>query len=165
MDKTRAIPELSVDTLAVEKILCAIEIGDVVPYETLSGAIGRDVQHQARHILDSARQRCLRERQMVFAPVFGVGMKRLDDIGIISTGTSAVKRINNMARVGSRKLAAVANFDALPNDQKVKHNVTMSQLGVLAHMTKGSTAKKIEARIGDAPMPTAKFLASVIETL
>lgn len=161
----RAIPELSVDTQTIERLLWTIPTGETVSYGTLSEAIGRDVQHTARHILDSARSRVLRDRHMVFEPVMGIGLKRLDDIGIVGTGTSVVRRIFNLSRSGIRKLAAVADFDKLPNDQKLHHNLTMGQLGMLAHATKSSTMKKLEARTEDKPLPTAKFLDAMRETL
>jgi hypothetical protein len=166
-ENRRAVPELSVDTQTIERLLWEIPVGETVSYARLSEAIGRDVQHAARHILTSACDRVLREKQMVFAPVVGVGMKRLDDVGIVSTGSSTIQRIFNLSRRGLRRLAAVANFDALPNEQKVKHNLTMGQLGMLAHATKGATVKKLEQRAGNstAPLPTAKFLEAMKETL
>lgn len=166
MSEKRAVPELSVDTQTIERLLWEIAVGDTVPYATLSKAIGRDVQHSARHILQSACDRALKEKRMVFAPVVGVGMKRLDDVGIVSTGASTIRRIFNLSRRGLRRLAAVADFDALPNEQKVKHNLTMGQLGMLSHATKSTTVKKLEAKAGNGqPLPTAKFLDAMRETL
>jgi hypothetical protein len=165
--KTRAVPELSIDTQTIERLLWEIKVGETIAYATLSAAIGRDVQHHARHILRSACDRVLREKQMVFAAVVNVGMKRLDDLGIVSTGASTIRRIYNLSRRGQRTLAAVAAFDALPNDQKVRHNLTMGQLGMLTYATSGTTIKKLElkAGAGTEPLPTAKFLDAMRDTL
>lgn len=163
----RAIPELSVETQTLERLLWEVAVGDVIAYGTLSGAIARNVQHGARHLLQSACDRVLRERHMVFAAVMGVGLKRLDDVGIVSTGASTIRRIFNLSRRGIRRLAAVADYEALPNDQKLKHNLTMGQLGMLAYATTSATIKKLEARAEghDHPLPPAKLLEAMRETL
>lgn len=163
----RAIPELSIDTQTIERLLSEVGIGDVVSYAVLSEAIGRNVQNGARHILMSAETRLLREHQMVFAPVHGEGVKRLDDAGILGTGESTLRRVHNLSRRGARKLAAVKDFDALPNAQKVKHNLMIAQLGMLSHVTSGRTAKRLEEATSKAaqPMPTAKFLEAMKASL
>jgi len=163
----RAIPELSIDTQTVERLLAEAAVGEVVAYSTLSASVGRDVQNGARHILKSAQTRLLRDREMVFAPVWGQGMKRLDDAGIVGTGVSTLRRVHNLARRGGRTLAAVHDFEALPNDQKVKFNLMAAQLGMLTYVTSGRIAKKLEAAAGKsaAPMPTAKFLEAMKESL
>jgi hypothetical protein len=163
----KAVPDLSIDTQTVERLLADISVGDAVSYETLSSAIGRNVQGDARHILKSAQSRLLRERQMVFAPVWGKGMKRLDDVGIVGTGVHTLKRVHNLARRGARTLAAVQDFEALPNESKVQHNLMAAQLGMLSHVTSGRVAKKLEAqtRQSATPLPTAKLLEAMKASL
>lgn len=163
----KAIPELSIDTQTVERLLSEVVVGDVVSYLTLSKAIGRDVQTGARHILERARWRLLRERQMVFAPVWDQGMKRLDDIGIVGTGMTTLKRVHNLARRGARTLAAVQHFDALPREQQSKHNLMVAQLGMLSHVTARRVAKRLEEQTQQSatPLPMAKFLEAMKESL
>lgn len=164
---TKAIPELSIDTQTIERLLAVVAVGEMLSYDVMTEAIGRDVQNGARHILKSACLRLLRDQQMVFAPVWGQGIKRLDDIGIVGTGVSTLKRVHNLARRGARTLAAVQDFNALPNETKVKHNLMAAQLGMLSQITSGRLAKKLEAATSAAstPMPTMKLLEAIKSSL
>lgn len=139
----QTIPEVSIDTLALEQLLLTVAISDVIGYDRLSAAIGRDVQADARHLLRTARERVRRSQQMVFEPIVNVGLKRLDDVGIVGLGGVYRGRIRRLARRGTRKLVCVGDFAALPNELKVEHNVSMAQLGAVAHFTGESTTKKI----------------------
>lgn len=162
------IAEVSIDTQTLERELLKATIGDLIDYEHLSATIGRDITGKARHVLYSALYRVKRDRQMVFSPVRGVGMKRLDDIAIASSGDQSIARIRNTAKRGRHTLTCVQDFAALPEDVKRKHNIALSVLGVLGHITRTSTVKKIEARTGNTlhdSMPTAKFLEQLKDTL
>jgi hypothetical protein len=167
MTTKRAIPELSIDTQTVERILVVAAVGEVVPYGRLSEAIGRNVQNGARYVLKSACDRLLREQHMVFEAVRGDGVKRLDDAGVVGTGTQTLKKIHNAARRGARKLAAVQDFNALPNEKKVQHNLIVAQLGMLAHVTSGRVAKRLEeeTRKAPEPLPTARLLEAMKASL
>lgn len=163
----RAIPELSIDTQTLERLLKTCAIGDVVTYAALSDAIGRDVQNGARHILVSAERRVQRE-QMVFEPVRNVGVKRLDDAAIVGTTAGTMDRVRNLARRQRRKLECVQDFDALPNELKLKHNVAVSVFGILGHITSDRQVKKLESKMTaqqhDA-LPMAKFLDAMRDSL
>jgi hypothetical protein len=162
LTETRAIPELSVDTQTIERLLWDVPVGDVIDYTTLSAAIGRDVQHRARHILDSAVRRVLRDKQMVFAAVSGLGMKRLDDTGVLGVGTQAVAEIGRKSKRTVKKLAC-AKYEALTKDGQNQHNVLVSQLGMLAHVTSTSAQKRIAAKVDEAQakLPVAKMLEAM----
>lgn len=165
---TRAIAELSIDTQTLERELMLIAIGDVVTYGQLTRAIGRDVQNGASHLLASARHRVQRDHALCFEPVRGEGLKRLNDESIVGTVAAAFGRVRNIARRGSRRLACVQNFDALPNDLKVRHNVAASIFGVLGHVTKDSSVKKLEGGTANGKhdaLPVGKFLDAVKSNL
>lgn len=163
---TRAIPELSVDTQTIERLLWEVPVGDVISYVTLSSAIGRDVQRKARHILVSAVRRVLREKRMVFGAVNSVGLKRLSDVGVLGVGAQAVAEIGRKSRRTVKKLAC-AKYEALSPADQTTHNVLVSQLGVLAHITSASTQKKLEAKVeqAHAKLPVAKMLDEMRATL
>lgn len=167
MNTTRAIPELSIDTQTIERLLLATPVTGVVEYTALSAAIGRNVQTDARHIMESARRRVLRSHRMVFEPVVNVGLKRLDDVGIVSLGPSYVGRIHNLSRRGAGKLAAVADFDALPNEAKIEHNTRLAQLGAMRYFTSSKTAKRLAAGIDKASkeLPLRKCLNAMKDLL
>lgn len=166
MEKNRAIPELSVDTQTIERLLWEVPVGEVASYGDLSAAIGRDVQRKARHILNSAVRRVLREKQVVFAAVNGVGLKRLSDVGVLGVGAQAVTAIGRKSRRTVKKLAC-AQYEALSKPEQTVHNVLVSQLGVLAHITSAGTQKKLEAKIDQAQkkLPVGKMLDEMRATL
>lgn len=160
----RAIPELSVDTQTIERLLMDVPVDGLITYATLSTAIGRDIQTRARHILQSACRRVLREKQIVFAPIMGKGLKRLNDSGVIGIGEAAIASIGRKSRRTVKKLAC-ANYDALKPSERSQHNVLVSQLGVLAHITSAATQKKLEESAGHEKLPVAKMLAAVQSSL
>jgi hypothetical protein len=138
----RSIPELSIDTQTIERLLITSAIGEVISYDAMTSAIGRDVR-DARHLIASACRRLLREQHMVFAAVVNVGLKRLDDAGKIGAGQWHLQRVRRQAKFAVDKTTAVEDFDALPNALKVEHNVVLAQAGVLKHFTSRKTAKRI----------------------
>ena len=160
----RAIPELSVDTQTIERLLLDVPPNGEITYATLSAAIGRDVQTRARHILNAAVRRVLRNNQIVFAAVFGKGLKRLSNDGVLGVGQEAIVAIGRKSRRTVKKLAC-ADFDKLKPAERTQHNVLVSQFGMLAHITSSTTQKKLEAHAGHEKLPVAKMLAAVKESL
>lgn len=152
---TKSLPELSLDTQTIERLLDAMAIGDIITFAVLSSAIGRDVQHQARGNLRTARQRLLRQQHKVFGAVLGVGLKRLDDEGKVAAAGVHVRRGRNQFRRARQTATAVDDFAALPNDVKVRHNVIVAQSGALLHMTNPKATRALEGKI-DQPASSLK---------
>lgn len=150
MEQTpKAIPELSLDTQTVERLLSGVAIGEIMPYTTLTAAVGRDVQQEARGCLRTARIRLHRSRAMVFGAVTGIGLKRLDDQGKIAAAHGHARRGRRQYRMAVRTVAAVDDFAALPNDQKVQHSLIAAQAGAILQMTTTRRAKRLEASVAD----------------
>lgn len=165
MNTNRSISELSADTLALESALMTVAVGATVTYRELSAVICRDVQGKARSLLTSARRRVLRDQDALFEPVVRVGLKRLDDIGKVQAA-DVRPRIRRIARRGRQKAASVTDFDALPNDVKVSHNMLMALLGAIDYAAQPATGRKLEAHIGNAgTLPTVAMLDLIKETL
>jgi hypothetical protein len=63
-------------------------------------------------------------------------------------------------REGKRITHGVRDFNALPNDLKIKHNAAVSMFGVFEHMTKPTQIKKLEGKVEQAheSLPLAKTL-------
>lgn len=158
------IPELSVDTQVLERLLLEVPVDGFIGYETLTKAIGRDVQTRARHILQSAVRRAQRDKSIVFSAVRGEGLKRLTDGAVLGVGAAAVASIGRKSRRAVRTLGC-ANFEALKPSERSQHNMLVSQLGVLAHITSGATQKKLEARAGHEKLAVAKMLEAVQESI
>lgn len=164
----RSIPELSIDTQTLERALLTVAVGEVVGYESLSKLIGRNVQNGATHLLQSARRRVQRDHHIVFEPVRGEGLKRLDDEGKARSGESALAKIRSTARRGQEKLLCVDDFDSLSNDAKIKHNLSLSVLGALRQVAKATTMKRLEGKVSNSKhdaLPVAKFLDAARESL
>lgn len=143
----KAIPELSLDTQTLQQMLRELEIGEMISYHELSAAIGRDVQEEGYGNLRSATRRLLKADRMVFEAVRGEGIKRLDDRGKVSAGRSHVRRAHTQAKLARSKTSAVDNFDGLPNELKVEHNIVLAQAGTIAHVTSTRMQRKIEGRV------------------
>ena len=157
-EHTKAIPELSLDARLLADALRKIPKGDVVSYESLSEIIGRDVQDKGRGALYTARRRVLHDDGLVTEAVANEGIKVMLDVDVVgATGESARRRIRRMTRTAVRKLTSVA-YDLLPRELKTKHNVEVSLLGVLAHVSTEKSAKQIEKQVETNPMPLSKTL-------
>lgn len=157
---SKAIREISVDSQVAMKRLSQAKVGQTITYDELSTLLGRNVQREARYCLQTACRRLLTDERMVFEAVRGVGMKRLDDVGIVDVGQHYIRRVHNTARRGAKKLMCVQEFDKLPNDKKVEHNASLSVLGMLNHVTKNKEIAKIEKKVEQASgqLPLAKML-------
>lgn len=158
----RSIPGLSVDTKMLQDRLRDLKDGEIATYEELSSLVGRDVTASARGNLNSARNRLLNEGIAIVC-VHGQGVKRASDAEKIGTGLAYMKRIRRGARKTGKIVAAVDDFDSLSKDLQVQHNLTLSVLGVVGHMTKATTIKQLEARIDQAKksLPIAKTLEAM----
>jgi len=57
-------------------------------------------------------------------------------------------------------MACISDMSIMPNEEKVRLNTYASVLGVMAVMTKGSSIKKIEARVQETQdqLPYVKTL-------
>ena len=142
----RSIPELSLDAQELHRKLITVSIGEIALYAELSALIRADVTKKARGYLNTARYIAQRENRMVFAAVRGVGLKRLDDSGIIRAGQDYVGRIHRTARRGVKQTVC-ANYEKLSREDQVKSNSTLSMLGTLHEVTKNTVLKRLEVKV------------------
>lgn len=156
--------EMSIDTrLAFERISrCAPD--EIVTYEELSEILGRDAQSSGRHNVDSARRMLLRGEggtRMAFSAVAGVGIKRMADSELANSGRHFMSRIRGISKRGAQTLAAVGDFDSLPNESKIAHNAALSLLGAIAQASKEKAIQKVESAVESAneKLSFAKTLA------
>lgn len=138
---------MSLDTQMLYERLEKAQIGDLINYEELSAIIGSDVQIKGRGSLQSARKMAMRDKGMVFESVRDIGIKRLADAEIVRSGQAYISRIRRHARRGMRVLVSVQNFEALPNDLKIRHNATASMLGAVAQFSGSAAQKRIEGAV------------------
>jgi hypothetical protein len=138
--------EINVDARVLLSRLKAAKVGDVVTYAELSELVGRDVQKTSRYILEAARRWAKKER-VIFGVVTGQGLKRLDDIGKVRAGSGMMDKIRRTSRRAAQTLASVENFDSLPNDMKIQHNMSMSIFGVIQQATSRKTQDRIAEKV------------------
>lgn len=145
--------KIGVDAQELYKWLCTAKVGELLLYSDLSALIGRDVQKDGYQALDSARRMAQKEDRIVFGVERNVGLRRLDDVGIVATGADGLARTRRMARKNAAVLACTENFDALPNDAKIKHNAAMSIYGAISQALAPKAiarAEKVVAETGRA---------------
>lgn len=160
------IPELSADSISLVNHLRTLQPGQQCSYSELTVLIRRNVQKEARGCLETARRILQREEQIVFAPIRGVGLKRLTDGEITKTGTETLQRINRASRRGVHKLTCVKDFNQLTNEEKVRHNAALSVLGVFYEVSKARGVKQIEAAVSviQKQLPLKDALQAFIAT-
>ncbi|MAT51520.1 MAG: hypothetical protein CMK32_10095 [Porticoccaceae bacterium] len=140
------IHEKSSDTRIIESMLKAASVGQLITYDEISTAIGRDVRKHASSSLVTARRSLLLECGIVFGVERGVGLKRLDDEEIVDTTESDRVRILRASKRTLDKLSVV-KFDSLPEDYKRQHVVASAQMGAISLFSKKTSAKKIATKV------------------
>ena len=123
--------------------LKTVQPDTVVSYDNLSMAAKLNVLAH-RHVLHSALRRLLKEDQLRFEPVRGVGLRRLVSEQIVSVAHSDIRKLGRTARRSQQKLAA-AEYTELSEQGKVKYGVGMAVLSLMRHSATEKTSKKIEA--------------------
>lgn len=158
MTETKPSFEMSIDTRIIYNRLNEAAVGEVVSFKALGDALGRKVEGNCSHI-QSALNRLLGEG-VLFDNVRKVGYKRLTDSEIVNTSEREREGLKRKARRAVKKLSCVSDFDALPNELKVKHNASMSGFGAIMAMMKPSGMRKLETAVQKASqqLPLAKTL-------
>ena len=155
----KAIPELSVDTQVLAKLLRSAGPDELVTYAAMSIAIKRDVRVVARHLMESARRIVQREDGKVFECVFGEGLKLMTDSAKAGLGSHAAGRMRNISKRTLSKMATTS-FEALSNEDKVAHNTGISLLSALAQATRPKSIQRLSVAVGEAQdkLPLASTL-------
>ena len=133
---------LSAETAILRDALLAAPIGDVVTFDELAEAIGRNVRTAARGKLESARRVCERDHNAVFETVRGVGLRRIPATEAAGLGAGARKSITRTAKRGLRRMeACTAGANSLPPSVQVAVAREASALGLMAHLAQDDAVK------------------------
>lgn len=143
---TTTIAQTSIDAQMLYERIVQLNVGESISYAELSALVGRNVQDEGHGVLATARRMAERE-EIVFGTVMGQGIRRLSDPEIVDTGDHAIARVRRAAKRGANTVTAVADFDALPNEKKIKHNTLLSLLGTVTAFMRPATAKKIATSV------------------
>ena len=146
----------SADTVFLAQRLESLTVGESITYKALGEVIGKTVSG-ATPALASARRILLREHKRVFETQIGVGLKRLDDVGITGTGDKTRKRIRAEARRGLKRLLAVNDFSAMPREMQMKHTATTALLGIVKGFTTDKALAKVEAKAGEVDRKLTRY--------
>jgi hypothetical protein len=154
-------PRPDSDSAQLARLLASLAVGDEILYSQLSAAISRDVQNEARHALDHARRRLLRDEQRVFDVLRDIGLRRLNDREIVQTSDRARAHIRRTARKAARTVLC-ANYEALDRDMQTKHNVALSVLAVTEIMAAEKAARRITQEVRKSGCELSGMLAATL---
>lgn len=143
MNKIPNSSQYSVEAGLVADRLSALDKGDQITYAELTTAAGIDVV-KYRHILTTARRKLLIEEHKVFRPVTKIGLVRLSDDEIASSGISVVKKIRKAARRGVQVVGAV-DYGNLSDRGRTNHAIGMTILNLVQHGSSAGNLRHIEA--------------------
>ena len=120
-----------------------------ISYTTISGIIRKNAQTNGRYHLEAAKGIVFREKGMLFGTVWNEGVKLLSDTERVSTGEGTKDRMRRLARKGIRCVTSVLNFDALPQEQKVKHHLYVTLFRVTEQSTRPKKILQLEGEVKD----------------
>jgi hypothetical protein len=141
----------SADTELLESMLRRLKIGEALPYDDMSKALGRDVRKHCKSNLTSARN-ALESEGIIMACVPNEGVIRLDDAQIVATGGGYRQRIRRASQKMLSRLSRV-NYEQLSKDVQLQHTVLAAQMGAIHHFSTSATQKKIASHV-DQPKAT-----------
>jgi hypothetical protein len=153
---------MSVDARALVDRLRLIGVGETVPYSVLDTDLKVQTRGASRGALQTARRALLREG-VRFDVVRGIGLKRMSDAEVAKSGARSIRLVRKLANRETAKLHAVSNFDTLTNEEKVQHNAALSVLGVVAHFSRPTQVRVLEAAVASAKqaLPTRETVDAI----
>lgn len=147
----------SSDTRFIIQKLREVEIGEIISYTILADAIAKGVS-DLKGPMSSARRVLLREENMVFEAITGVGLRRLSDTQIVGTATRTARHIRRTARRAVQTLSAVSDFSKLDRNDQMRHSAAASVFGAVAEMTTERGITRLQQKIEDKALPFAATL-------
>lgn len=150
----KTIPQISVDSQTLYRRLIQASVGEVITYDELTALIGRNVRPKEKGYanLYTAKKRALNENQIVFGPVQGVGIKRLDDAETVSASRCHLHKSRTAARY-SRRIAATVDPKNLTAEDRALYEATSLTAATIDLVTKPSKQKALETRIKTSDKP------------
>lgn len=162
--KKMGIAARSADTNWLVAQLLLIAVGETITYAALSAGLRRDVQGEARGVLQSARHIVEREERRLFDVIVDVGLKRADDLTVTRMSQRDGKHIARTSRRSLRRLATCADRANLGTDDRAQYDLTSATMGMVAHVTRPQTQKKLAAKVTPS-MPTTSMLEALRESI
>lgn len=149
----------SEETKRIQALLESLQIGEIATWQQLSEAAGGDMD-KSRSCITTARSVLLREKQMVFCSVRGVGFKRVNDSEIVQNEGMTSTRIKRAVSRSLKRLAVVKP-DNLPPQERMNYSVTSATLGAIslcsAEKFKNSVTQRVLAGGTSDPAESLKL--------
>lgn len=151
--------QLSIEVQLLVKRMSSMQVGDRLTYEEMREICGHDVWHKYPQKVASARRIMQRDHNVIFAAVDGEALQRLSEKEKVSHVGHDIELLHRKTRRVAKRAACV-DSSKLERDDKSKHLIQTSQLGVIAVCTSGKAAKKLSLAVDKAtePMPPSKTL-------
>lgn len=151
--------QMSADARLLMQHLAKAEVGQTFTYAALGKVISREVNGSFGP-LRTALIRLLRDEDMVFSTIVGIGIKRLSDQEIVAEGGTAADAIRRRARRSAERQMKV-DFSALPREAQARFTAQVSVMATVAMMTRTRSLEKIAAAASPEikELPIAKTLA------
>jgi hypothetical protein len=143
----KGIADISMETQLLVRRLRDTKIGDLLTYEDLSKVARRPVGDSLRGPLTSARRKLLREERIAFVTIAGTGIRRATDEEKVAMGVDGMSRMRRQGRRSLRQIYSVENFDAMPPEVKVQHNVTATVLNLFVEVSGAKKQKQLTAAV------------------
>lgn len=152
----------SIDAKALADRLAKVPAGEMVGYDELKQIAGCSVQVGRGHgLLTTARRIALRENRAVFRCVHNEGLRRLTDEEVTKVAPDEMRRVTRRKANRTVKELVAVEYDALPADAKIRHNVGLSMAGALTHASSHHTEKRLAdaCEKASAHLPVSETLA------
>ena len=138
--------KLSTDAIALIEGLSQAEYGQVAPYAALSELIGRNVQGEARSVLNSALNVLERDYGMFFSCVTGEGLMRITESEHLkSVPVMTREKIRRSAARGRKRLGHLRD-DTLSREEQTEKLKGISFFGTLQEFTQEKEKKEAPER-------------------
>lgn len=157
-----AMFNLGADTRAIISKLRSVNVGETISYDDIESVVGRDID-DIRGNLATARRRLQVDFGIVFDPVRGEGLVRLDDRGISKLSSSAMESIRKKASKTVRVLENV-NLSNLSDSERVSHLANTSILIMTSEVNRSKSSKRLESSI-DKSTSASLTMAKTLDAL
>lgn len=163
-EKKTGIRERSAEVNWLVTLLREKAIGDIATYEEMTDACGRNVQEH-RGPLNSARNILRSEDGIEFETVSNVGIRRLDDVGVVHTLGSYLKRARNAAKKGRKVSVCVQKPETLPPELRARFYTAQSLFALQEVMTREKRVAQIETRMKETNATKALDFSGMLDAL
>lgn len=147
--------------------LRTVPVGSIVEYATINAELGIEVDGRARHLLRSARSRLLEDDGIVFDAVTSVGLKRLDDVGVVDAAEGRTRLTGRHVRRTLKIASTVRDPGTLAPPDRARHQAVTIKNGVMAILYQPKATRAIRAAAEKEANPPAisTLVAPLLERL